>query len=287
MSIRDQHGGRRSRPNHFLSVRINNAKIWQEIELVQQRVLSSRPDLQGAVIPVQNLHLTLFVATLSDNDGTLKMAQDVLTSCGDLLVEYGLLPMQEVGYKSPRCANDGKDKPTSASAGLKEIEDRQRELEVDFAWRGPLCLTFEGLGSFSDRVLYACLVEDRQADRLRRLTAAIHARFVESKLVEPSPNDNDFRFTPHLTIMKTSKMHRPTKKSRRRDRGDSKAHIRISIPPDCYDGIDSCFGSHTPAALELSSMEQHEPAPVPEEYGQEALPYYACISRLEFTLNEL
>lgn len=150
----------------------------------------------------------------------------------------------------------------------------------------PLTLSFRDLGHFRNKVLFAKLVEDEQAARLRGLVSSLHRRFCEAGLVEeaagsPSSSrggkrgdgDGDggsdtsshgFEFTPHLTIMKTSKL---------RDR-------RTVIPADSYDRYQSGYvvGHHAPSNVELSSMLEKEDLPRLE--GWEPRPYYKCEHRL-------
>lgn len=40
---------------------------------VQEDIVDSHPHLKEAAIPVQDLHLTLFVATLHEQDGSLQV----------------------------------------------------------------------------------------------------------------------------------------------------------------------------------------------------------------------
>ena len=40
---------------------------------VQEGIVDSHPHLKEAAIPVQDLHLTLFVATLHEQDGSLQV----------------------------------------------------------------------------------------------------------------------------------------------------------------------------------------------------------------------
>lgn len=40
---------------------------------VQEEIVGSQPHLKEAAIPVQDLHLTLFVATLREEDGSLQV----------------------------------------------------------------------------------------------------------------------------------------------------------------------------------------------------------------------
>ena len=136
----------------------------------------------------------------------------------------------------------------------------------------PMSLSFGGLATFNNKVLYACLVEDRHAGRLRNLASSLHARFLEAQLVKSEPSkswrvqedDRPFDFQPHLTVMKTSKLS---------DR-------RTLIPPSSYSRHqDSLFGSHSPQAVELSSMLEREEETSDGDGGSR--PYYKCVQRLD------
>lgn len=145
----------------------------------------------------------------------------------------------------------------------------------------PFTLSFRGLGDFNDKVLYACLVEDEHAARLRCLASALHDRFSRARVVHPLPSSSStdggagghgeeggsFEFQPHLTVMKTSRL-------RRRGGG-------AVIPPSCWDRHrDRDFGSHGPLGVELSSMLEKEQVPSPGDW--EPQPYYKCKQRLCF-----
>lgn len=134
-------------------------------------------------------------------------------------------------------------------------------------------------------MLFVRLLEDEQAARLRRLVSALHRRFSEAGLCHAEDGSHragksggggggggsdgyHFEFTPHLTVMKTSKL---------RDR-------RTSIPPASYGRHDhhnegSVFGGHTPLAVELSSMLKREDVPALSD-SWEPRPYYKCEQRL-------
>lgn len=151
-------------------------------------------------------------------------------------------------------------------------------------------------------MLFARLLEDEQAARFRRLVSALHRRFSEASLLaaaapssrSPGKGSNGaddchrtggsdgggggssgggdgyhYEFTPHLTVMKTSKL------------GDR----RTLIPPASYDRHDeekAVFGEHAPAAVELSSMLEREETPslASSSSAWEPRPYYKCEQRL-------
>lgn len=245
-------------------------------------------------------------------------AAETLRNCGDILLELGLAPSesdnnpvcsQEDQEESHASSSDNpshntspeitdattftKPNPETAEDGnteaLKETKSRSDDVSeiVSSACEGvgtvmPLELSFRGLGNFNNRVLYASLDEDDQADRFRRLACALHRRFWDAALLGTPVADNEgggnihdgtaaqeaqeppeIDFTPHLTIMKTSKLKK---------RG-------VKIPPACYDSHhDMVFGSHTPVAVELSKMCEREEVPTVE--GFEPRPYYKCVEKI-------
>ncbi|CAM9182949.1 unnamed protein product [Discosporangium mesarthrocarpum] len=305
-------------PNHFVSLRINNAEIWREVGLVQETILRERPDLMEAAIPVHDLHLTLFVATLSVEDGTLKLAKDTLASCGDLLVDHGLqlethaasnesygtMKDEETeGRKNERSSRDlveakvgsfeqeGMDISHHGRGHAAMREDTEKSgpanstlTSSDIGWSGPLRLTFAGLGNFRDQVLYVRLAEDKQAERLGQLVSALYSRFVEAGVIPAV--DEGYSFTPHMTIMKMSKIAKSRHGGRGKGGGSRKRNSKGGcIPPNCYDGLGENFGTHIPEALELSSMMEREEVPVPEGFGDEPRSYYACVSRIQLPLG--
>lgn len=372
---------------------------------MQQDVIKDHEHLRGAVIPVQDLHVTLFVVTLREEDGSLevrrypsslppfsgpvagvihapsngapqasisffrssrcfrpgpvisfrkpvKRARQTLEGCSDIIEELELAPgstgscggllspdvegaganseeeqsvsasfpssqpsyvernVGETGDGSHSLAGEdnteaapavGKraETPTSEGNSIGEIDGLKqdpvppsnrppsrgshgRAHAVD---RGtPLTLAFEGLATFGNKVLYARLVEDDEANRFRRLTSALHERFVRASLVkhhDESSTKKDatsgdtavhtFDFVPHLTVLKTSKLKRK----------------RMVIPKGSYGKHVDCFlGSHSPTAIELSSMMEREDSGVPEGWEPgEGRPYYKCEGKLALRAN--
>lgn len=49
--------------------------IMPQVAAVQHDIIADHAHLQDAAIPLQDLHLTLFVATLGEEDGSLKVQQ--------------------------------------------------------------------------------------------------------------------------------------------------------------------------------------------------------------------
>ncbi|CAN0002930.1 unnamed protein product, partial [Ectocarpus fasciculatus] len=282
-AVRPRGNANRSpRPTHFLSVRIDNPQIWTKISTIQGDILAGNQHLADAAIPVEVSHLTLFVLTLSEKDGSLQQAKDTLEHCGDLLLEHDLSP-PEVGLQASASITESVPDDGMHSAALGTGEGNETAPGATAA--SPLTLSFRDLGHFRNKVLFAKLVEDEHATRLRGLVSSLHRRFSEAGLVEEAagfPSDrggkrggggggggsgtsgDSFEFTPHLTIMKTSKL---------RDRG-------ILIPADSYDQYQSGFvvGHHAPSSVELSSMLKKEDGPSLE--GWEPRPYYKCEHRL-------
>ena len=161
---------------------------------------------------------------------------------------------------------------TSEAPTSKDSKDVRSTVAGEGCARAPLELSFRGLGTFGDRILFVRLDDDKQAGRLRHLANALHQRFSDAKLLGvATPGESErggkeasrFDFTPHLTVMKTSKLKR---------RG-------VVIPPSCYESHrEAVFGSHNPVAVELSSMLEREEAP--EAGDGEPRPYYKCVERL-------
>lgn len=218
----------------------------------------------------------------------LQRAKETLEHCGDILLEHGLSPETESHLlcAAQAASTEGLD---GGAAGADNGDEKAHAAQE----ASHLTLSFRGLGTFRDKVLFARLVDDDQADRFRSLVSALHRRFHEAKLLDARPpkrsargsrsgssssiiagdgidtkGANDayqFEFEPHLTIMKTSKL---------KDR-------KTLIPPASYNqdhNRDSVFGTHSPSSLELSSMLEREE--VPPLDGWEARPYYKCEQKL-------
>lgn len=227
---------------------------------------------------------------------TLQRARETLQQCGDILAAHGLSdeepdhrqtsawisqqdqlagPIDDSGLEGPKTTEPAQGCcTTSMLDGTKRIDgvDGSRPVtEGRGGGKSPLTLSFRGLGNFDDKVLFACLVEDEQAARLRRLALALHSRFSEAELFHAAAtgkgrqdqSDSGFEFTPHLTVMKTSKL---------KNRG-------VLIPSGSYDRHrDLAFGSHTPLAVELSSMLEREEASSPGDWETQL--YYKCHEKL-------
>lgn len=219
-------------------------------------------------------------------------AAETLRNCGDILLDLGLAPSES--DNNPVCSRDQEESRASSSdvpsyntspegADATTLENPSAETakdgDTEILRVMPLELTFRGLGNFNNKVLYACLNEDDQAERFRRLACALHQRFWDAALLgmpsaakEGGGNSHggtaakdppQFDFTPHLTVMKTSKINKKG----------------VKIPPACYDSHrDMVFGSHTPVAVELSKMGEREEVPTAE--GFESQPYYKCVEKI-------
>ncbi|XP_047498805.1 uncharacterized protein LOC125045534 [Penaeus chinensis] len=86
-----------------------------------------------------------------------------------------------------------------ASSALDTCWDRLKE-DTE---KGPIQMTFSGIGSFSDRVVYARLREDEHYLRLLRLAKEVRQIFSSANVCLPDEKP----MHPHLTIAKMSKVH--------------------------------------------------------------------------------
>lgn len=131
---------------------------------------------------------------------------------------------------------DGDETLAIASAALEESAKRLGD--GISAW--PLQLTFSGVKSFSNQVVFACVEEDDQHERLLDMAECVRRVFEERGVCMPDTRD----LHPHLTIAKLSKAPRSKGKP-----GPKK------IDPACYSHHqDLHFGTQTVAGLQLLSM---------------------------------
>ena len=67
-------------PNYFLAIRVSNPQIHSAIKIVQDSITTHNEKLTPALIPLANLHLTLMVIHL-ENDEQIQRAKEVLNQC--------------------------------------------------------------------------------------------------------------------------------------------------------------------------------------------------------------
>jgi hypothetical protein len=58
----------RVKPTHFVSLRVKSKTIWDNIDKVQQKIISSDSNFDKFKIPSQDSHITIFVLTLNKKE---------------------------------------------------------------------------------------------------------------------------------------------------------------------------------------------------------------------------
>jgi hypothetical protein len=56
------------RPTHFISLRVKSQTIWDNIDKIQQKIISSDSNFEKFKIPSQDSHITIFVLTLKKEE---------------------------------------------------------------------------------------------------------------------------------------------------------------------------------------------------------------------------
>ncbi|XP_035666484.1 uncharacterized protein LOC118409519 isoform X2 [Branchiostoma floridae] len=184
----------RPRPNYFVAIRVSNEEIHRGLEAVQQAVLEQEKNLLPAMIPLINMHITLLVTHLREEQ--VDRAKEALR-----LAKARLNP--------------------------KFLRPESR-----------LVLTFQGLGTFRNDVVFAKIQENDHLTSLRELAETVQTCFVEKEVC----SKKDKGFEPHLTLMKTS-------------RNFGKLRSIKKIDPKLYEEFnDQRFGEQIVEGLQLCSM---------------------------------
>jgi len=183
--------------NYFIAVRVSNPAIHSTIKEIQDSILSKRPLLQPAAIPLGTLHITLMVMHLEKEQ--LPKAVDILQSC---------------------------------QSDLKKVFEENHFQD----------LTFEGLGHFRNEVVFGKIKNESEVTMLQSLASVVRQGYESDDEIQLQMEDRPL--TPHLTIMKLSRM--PVKKK--------KKNVR-KIQSDMYSSwIDCQLGLETLSEVLLCSM---------------------------------
>ncbi|CAH1253500.1 AKAP7, partial [Branchiostoma lanceolatum] len=186
----------RPRPNYFVAIRVSNEEIHRGLKAVQEAVLDQEKNLLPAMIPLINMHITLLVTHLTEEQ--LDRAKEALRLAKARLNPRFLRP-----------------------------ENR-------------LLLTFHGLGTFRNDVVFAKIQDNDHLTSLRELAETVQTCFVEKEVC----SKNDKGFEPHLTLMKTSRNF-----GKLRSKGIKK------IDPKLYEEFkEQRFGEQVVKGLQLCSM---------------------------------
>ncbi|XP_019638929.1 PREDICTED: A-kinase anchor protein 7-like isoform X2 [Branchiostoma belcheri] len=186
----------RPRPNYFVAIRVSTEEIHRGLKAVQDAVLEQEPNLQPAMIPLINMHITLLVTHLREEQ--VDRAKEALR-----LAKARLNP--------------------------KFLRPDNR-----------LVLTFQGLGTFRNDVVFAKIQQNGHLTSLRELAETVQTCFVEKEVC----SKNDKGFEPHLTLMKMSRNF-----GKLRSKGIKK------IDPKLYEEFqEERFGDQVVEGLQLCSM---------------------------------
>ena len=209
--------GSSTRPTHFLSFRLPNADLHAKVAEAQKMIILREPDAVGCDVEPVKSHLTLFVLSLGNHEA-MQAATKALRSCASFAIDSNLLT--------------------------------------------PPRVHLEGLGNFGQRVCFVPVAETTGPDaedlaRVRRLVARVAKVFCKAGLVDEAVVDGaDAKgWTPHLTLLKTSK--RPAGKGRGRGGKSGRGHAsRPCIRPAMYADLLRLmdFGVHELHELQLCSM---------------------------------
>ena len=214
------------RPTHFLAVRVKNPQIQETIDKLQSEIIKRNALLEPCMVSPILAHMTLFVMHLATVD-EVKAAAELLTG------------------------------PASSSSSSPATPSHLLHAAVRAT--APLPVTFQGLGTFTSKVLFASLVEGEAKEKLHMLSSLAYQAYEEGNItVQP------FNFKPHLTICKTSKFWSSRRrKGGRAGAGKKNKKWKRGKPPqitrDAYEGWENMlFGSHVLSGIELLAMREKD-----------------------------
>eukprot|EP00039_Didymoeca_costata_P017440 m.323310 g.323310 ORF g.323310 m.323310 type:complete len:580 (+) comp16538_c1_seq29:7-1746(+) len=72
------------RPSHFLSLRFGSAELKEKVRDIQRHVIAKNPSLEPCAVPLEKLHVTLFVLPLL-TDGDVKRAVEAFEACKPII----------------------------------------------------------------------------------------------------------------------------------------------------------------------------------------------------------
>eukprot|EP01138_Halocafeteria_seosinensis_P001177 gb/GECG01001204.1/.p1 GENE.gb/GECG01001204.1/~~gb/GECG01001204.1/.p1 ORF type:complete len:1273 (+),score=188.15 gb/GECG01001204.1/:1-3819(+) len=70
----------RRRPDYFIGVRVPSSQLWKDAEELQKQIVQKRPELSSCVIPVSEMHMSLVILSLPDQesvDRAIKLFQSM------------------------------------------------------------------------------------------------------------------------------------------------------------------------------------------------------------------
>ena len=210
--------GSSTRPTHFLSFRLPNADLHAKVAEAQKMIILREPDAVGCDVEPVKSHLTLFVLSLGNHEA-MQAATKALRSCASFAIDSNLLT--------------------------------------------PPRVHLEGLGNFGQRVCFVPVAESTGPDaedlaRVRRLVSYVAKVFCKSGLVDEAVVDGaDAKgWTPHLTLLKTSK--RPAGKGRGRGGKSGRGHASRPSHPACdvrgfapLDGLRCARAARAPTVFDV------------------------------------
>ncbi|XP_078658117.1 A-kinase anchor protein 7-like [Branchiostoma floridae x Branchiostoma belcheri] len=213
-------------PNYFVAIRVTSEEIRRGVRAIQEAVLAHEPNLEPAIIPLSNLHVTLLMLHL--REGQVQAAKEALRLAKTRITPQLLQPVQKPGEKATTS-------PTTKEAGRFLLQFNK------------VVVPFEGLGTFADTTVFAKVAEGGHLATLRQIAETVRACFAEKSLY---PTD-DNSFLPHLTLMKITDNNQGKLKS--------KGIQRIS--PSLYEGLrERGLGSQSVEGFQLCSLRKKRQA---------------------------
>lgn len=143
---------RSERPNYFVSLRVSNPAVLASLHAVQDALVAHDARYAPFLVPRGTFHLTLSLLCIA-NDEEADTALRVLRECVPRIKQllYGDVAQQ----------------PQSSSSS-------------SVAFSAPLSLTFHGMSSFGDRVVFANVSRDDSRARLNRVAMLLSDAFDEA-----------------------------------------------------------------------------------------------------------
>ncbi|XP_078575348.1 A-kinase anchor protein 7-like [Branchiostoma floridae x Branchiostoma japonicum] len=213
-------------PNYTVAIRVTSDEIRRGVRKIQEAVLAHEPNLEAAIIPLSNLHVTLLMLHL--REGQVQAAKEALRQAKARITPQLLQPVQKPGENTKAATS-----PREAGRFLLQFNK--------------VVIPFEGLGTFADTTVFAKVAEGGHQATLRQIAETVRACFAEKNLY---PTD-DNTFLPHLTLMKITDNNQGKLKS--------KGIQRIS--PSLYEGLrERELGSQSVEGFQLCSLRKKRQA---------------------------
>jgi len=206
---------------------------------------------------------THFLSLRIDHPSILSTVEDIQRQITSTHVYLGQYTIRAIKSHLTLFVLQLKNKEQEEKA--KELLENCRRIVDEHYGGNPCSVILKGLGNFSNRVLFADVLESPEKATLRNFAYAMYFQFQQAGLAFEEMK-SPLSFYPHSTIMKIRQLNKYNGTS------NNSNHQKMIIEPGCYQGHASThFGEQVFKSVELSVMT--------EEDGDG---YYKCLQRIPF-----